>query len=601
MNNVCPIDVVRVQSSILKEDTHECKECAVPVTAVNIEPHHGDDAVWSLSICTETGLAKREQKFIACDSFAPCDAVRVDCKMGAAADGEILALYQHKEWWMRPAWCSTTAHIPFGTQLLLWRRKDHDGSVWWNAVLVICDADFRTDIRGDAQGIEFVVSSNRMGMTHIAATLGFMSVAATPYLAVQACVSAAAGHTGISTRRQKPFPENLSGLGWCTWDSLGQNVNERNIIEKMQEFHKLGVPISWVLIDDGWSDVDRSRQKLRSFDADSERFPQGLRHTVDVLRKQFGVEHVGVWQAFQGYWNGIDPDGPIASTLGDCLARRRDGVLVPGPMRNQAARFWGDWESALEKQGVDFLKVDSQGSIAVMTMGQESFGEATIGRHQGLEDASNCMGGTIINCMAMTPENFWHSERAQVIRTSDDFLPRSPESLDEHIIQNAYCSLLLGQLYYPDWDMFWSEHPYAWASALARVFSGGPVYCSDALGHTNASVLRSIVGDDGKVLHPDSPGVPVEQSLLNDPRLSDTPLGIRAPFGDREMTLYIGLRKQDEQHVRLVADAPVMVYGPAEGAVSRLCESQHADFRLAYGQALLVDMPRQHAEGVIAG
>ena len=99
MNNVCPIDVVRVQSSILKEDTHECKECAVPATAVNIEPVRGDDAVWSLSICTETGPAKREQQFIACDSFAPCDAVRVSCRAGVA-DGQILALYQHKEWWM---------------------------------------------------------------------------------------------------------------------------------------------------------------------------------------------------------------------------------------------------------------------------------------------------------------------------------------------------------------------------------------------------------------------------------------------------------------------------------------------------------------------
>lgn len=144
MNNVCPIDVVRVQSSILKEDTHECKECAVPATAVNIEPVRGDDAVWSLSICTETGPAKREQQFIACDSFAPCDAVRVSCRVGVA-DGQILALYQHKEWWMRPAWCSEPTQIPFGTQLLLWRWKGRDDSVRWSAVLAVCDADARTD------------------------------------------------------------------------------------------------------------------------------------------------------------------------------------------------------------------------------------------------------------------------------------------------------------------------------------------------------------------------------------------------------------------------------------------------------------------------
>lgn len=591
MNNVCPIDVVRVQSSILKEDTHECKECAVPATAVNIEPVRGDDAVWSLSICTETGPAKREQQFIACDSFAPCDAVRVSCRVGVA-DGQILALYQHKEWWMRPAWCSAPTQIPFGTQLLLWRWKGRDDSVRWSAVLAVCDADARTDIRGDEQGITFVVSSNRMGMTRIEATLGFMASAETPYRAVQACVSAAAGRTGISTRRRKSFPDNLSGLGWCTWDSLGQDVNERQIIEKMQEFHDLGVHISWVLIDDGWSDVDRSQQKLRSFDADPERFPQGLGHTVDVLKQRFGVQHVGVWQAFQGYWNGIDPDGPVANAFGDCLTRCPSGALVPGPTHDQAAQFWNAWESKMSEQGIDVLKVDSQGSISVMTMGAESFGESTVGRHLGLENAADRMNAALINCMAMTPENFWHSDRAQVARTSDDFLPREPKSLDEHLIQNAYCSLLLGELVYPDWDMFWSEHPYARASVLSRVFSGGPVYCSDALGHTDVSVLREVLENDGHVPHPDAPGVLVEESLQNDPRSSDVPLGIRASFGGCERMLFVGLRQRQMQHVDLTADVPMKVSGPDSDTVVHLQQGDHARFDLSYGQALLVDVDR---------
>lgn len=592
MNDACPIDIVRVRSSILKEGTHECRECVVPLESMSLEPWDGDDGVWSLSIRAETGSAARKQEFIACDSFMPCNAVRIGCEMDHPVRDQVLALYQHKEWWMRPAWCSATAQIPYGTQLLLWRREDADGNVRWNAVLAICDADVRTDITGDEEGITFVVSSNRMGMTRIQAILGFIAVAESPYRAVGACASAAAERTGINIRKQKPFPGNLSGLGWCTWDWLGQDVDERHIFEKMQEFHDLGVHISWVLIDDGWLDVDRSQKTLRSFDADPVRFPQKLKHTVDVLKQRFGVQHVGVWQAFQGYWNGIDSDGPVASAFGDCLTRCLSGALVPGPTRAQASRFWNAWESNLGGQGVDVLKVDSQGSISVMTMGSESFGGSTIGRHCGLEDAVDRVGGTLINCMAMTPENIWHSGRAQIARTSDDFLPRVPESLAEHLIQNAYCSLLLRELFYPDWDMFWSEHPYARASVLARVFSGGPVYCSDAPGHTDVSVLQEVLQSDGCVPHPDSPGVPVEESLLNDPRSSDVPLGVRARFDGHELVLYVGLRRHRKQQVNLTADTPMTISGPDSGAVTHLGQGDHVRFDLDYGQAILVDVDR---------
>ena len=66
------------------------------------------------------------------------------------------------------------------------------------------------------------------------------------------------------------------------------------------------MPVSWVLIDDGWSQTHNN--KLTGFGADPTRFPQGLAHTIDVLKQDYGVRYVGVWQAFQGYWGGADPD-----------------------------------------------------------------------------------------------------------------------------------------------------------------------------------------------------------------------------------------------------------------------------------------------------
>lgn len=99
----------------------------------------------------------------------------------------------------------------------------------------------------------------------------------------------------------------------------------------MEEFRRKNIPVSWVLLDDGWSDVDRKNGTLRSFGADPSRFPKGLSHTVRLLKDEFGVKYVGVWQAFQGYWNGVDPNGEVARRMKKSLTRitaRRPGRVI---------------------------------------------------------------------------------------------------------------------------------------------------------------------------------------------------------------------------------------------------------------------------------
>lgn len=44
-----------------------------------------------------------------------------------------------------------------------------------------------------------------------------------------------------------------------------------------------------------------------------------------------------------------------------------------------------------------------------MVRGTESYGEATWGRHQALDEVtSRRFGGALINCMGMAPEDYWH-------------------------------------------------------------------------------------------------------------------------------------------------------------------------------------------------
>lgn len=430
---------------------------------------------------------------------------------------------------------------------------------------------------------------------------------------------------GLGRLWKQTLPESLRGFGWCTWDSLGTNVSEQAIIAKMEEFAAKHVPVSWVLIDDGWSQVENG--KLTGFDADTTRFPQGLSHTIDVLKHDFGVRYVGVWQAFQGYWCGVDVDALAGKPesdddwreyykqgYSDGDARVEDpkllvsrsafetlpnGMAIPTANPECAALFWRTWNTHLDAAGIDFVKVDSQGTLPVLTRGLESYASLGV-RHDAVEYATNWIRHeddngdweyahlAVIHCMGMTPENYWQRCAEGVARTSDDFFPNIPESLAEHAIENAYCSLLIGCLCYCDWDMFWTRHPHARTHMLLRWISGGPIYCSDKLGETDSAPLAPLFDADGNLTHPDGVGVPVLDSLLADPVHGDVPLGIRNTFRGDEVLLFVGLNADAPQtaHIR-ATESPLTVFDPQTGERVHLSVGEDLALTLHYGECEL--------------
>ena len=184
---------------------------------------------------------------------------------------------------MRPTWVRTPSELPERTQLLLRRNNDAEDAEWL-VLVAICGTDIRADFSGqpatesDDTALRLVLSSNRVGRTTLCDTAAYIACASDPYMAIRAATQTAARQLGIRTRKERPFPDALTGLGWCTWDSLGRDVNEQAIVNKMEEFQAKHVPISWVLIDDGWSNTDRTKETLIDFGADRQRFPTGCPH-----------------------------------------------------------------------------------------------------------------------------------------------------------------------------------------------------------------------------------------------------------------------------------------------------------------------------------
>ena len=55
------------------------------------------------------------------------------------------------------------------------------------------------------------------------------------------------------------------------------------------------------------------------------------------------------------------------------------------------------------------------------------------------------------------PVRIWNRP-SSAVTSADDFVPQVPHGFKEHAVQNSYNSLLQGQFYWGDWDMFFSSH-----------------------------------------------------------------------------------------------------------------------------------------------
>lgn len=454
--------------------------------------------------------------------FSPEKAITIKIKNIPELE-HLMANYRHKPWWCRPFFSSRIQELPPLTQSLLWQ----DGTKQYGQFLPLCDQEFRSDICGDSQGMAVQLSSFVGGLDQVDAVSFVLGVGEDPYglIAEMTKTAAAFGNVAAVPREEKEYPALMDYLGWCTWDAFYHEVNEQGILEKANEFEKYGLPVQWVMIDDGWSQVQEG--KLSSFDANAEKFPGGLKATVDALKSRYGIRWLGVWHTIAGYWGGIDPDSEIGRRYADALTQTNSGKLVPAVEEARGFGFWNAWHAYLKRQGIDFVKVDSQSAVNHFHALHRSVGEAARGAHDGLEaSAALHFDSSMINCMGMASENIWQRAKSAVSRNSDDFVPQDKGSFREHALQNAYNSFYHGELYWGDWDMYWTVNHDDRVNMVLRAVSGGPIYISDAVGKTNPDLILPLVYQDGRILRCDQPGRPTPDCLLTDPSKSERPLKI---------------------------------------------------------------------------
>lgn len=461
------------------------------------------------------------------------------------SDSGFMAVYQHKDWWLRPAFFQKNSEIPERTQLLMWKK---DGIYF--AAVSVCGNMLRSDMKSGEKGLSLMVSSNCGGMPVMEDVVLSMAEGTDPYLCCERAVKRILQILDKTKmyRTNREYPEKFRYFGWCSWDAFYHKVSEQGILDKLEELKEKKVPVGWVLIDDGWLDADYEKQQLMGLDAQKSTFPVGLLGTVKKIKENYLVNHVGVWHAVMGYWNGVKEGSGAYGELKDHMDRLADGRCVPGAEEGKSFSFWNHWHNYLSNHcGIDFVKVDGQSAVSLFYGGLKTYGEASGGVQKGLgASAALHFQNHIINCMGMAPEDMWNRPSGAVIRSSDDFVPEVPHGFREHAVQNSYNSLLSGQFYWGDWDMFWSSHEENWQNSMLRAVSGGPVYTSDKVGETNPEYIMPLLLDHGLLLQCEENGMPTTDCLFEDPVNTLYPLKIFNRFRDCYMIAAFNISSKEE-------------------------------------------------------
>jgi len=330
-------------------------------------------------------------------------------------------------------------------------------------------------------------------------------------------------------RMNKKYPEIFEYLGWCSWEQYKWNISEDILVDTVEQIETSGLPIRYVLVDDGH--LDRTDNKLRSFFPDSKKFPHCWSKLLS-MRKEDKVRWMGQWNTVSGYWYTVAKDNRFGKIINDNLiANDWMDALVPANSKASCELFYKAHLAAIEAYGFDFVKVDNQSRNICWYMRGDNAAEAAANNQLGLEEAVRQYSGGIINCMAHSLPCVFNTKYSAVTRSSIDYKVGKESRGKSHLLQSYSNTLWIGQSVWGDHDMFHSSDPAAGkVMAISKAMSGAPVYLSDNPKDFIAEYIEPLCYVDGLLLRPLAPACPLPDSVFIAPMREKLPYRVIAPL-----------------------------------------------------------------------
>ncbi|MGA7120094.1 MAG: Sip1-related alpha-galactosidase, partial [Polyangiaceae bacterium] len=362
--------------------------------------------------------------------------------LGRVADlKQFTVCHRYEPFWMKPTAGVRLSQVPQETQFFLGELR---GGRWLLLVPLVGEL-FRFSMRGRKDdSLELLGETGDSFAPGAGGLALYVAEGSDPFAMVRAGASSVAERLQWGRlRRDKEIPDFVDYFGWCTWDAFYQDVSAGRVREGLAAFASGGVRPRVLIVDDGWQDtatMPTGERRLVSFSA-NEKFEGDLRPTVQMAKREFGVDVVLVWHALIGYWGGVDGSALRGYRVVDQTRQFGEGVLSHVPAFNQVwwgsvvglvasqdiARFYDDYHGMLAAQGVDGVKVDNQAVLEGVVQGQGGRIPVTRAYRRSLEDSvRKHFGGRLVNCMSNAQESWYGSSESSVLRSSIDFFPNEP-------------------------------------------------------------------------------------------------------------------------------------------------------------------------------
>jgi len=396
-----------------------------------------------------------------------------------------------------------------------------------------------------SEGDQLVLNLGTLGTGVVEGDLPLLAWAraSDPYTACHQAWGVAIRHEliGASTRfrEEKQYPRIFRYLGWCSWEEFKSSIDQDILVEVAQSIERSGLPIRYMLIDDGH--VDHEARQLKSFEPDRSKFPGGWRKLLS-MRKPHQITWMGLWLNMNGHWRGVH----LQNALGGLNEHLRSvtwprlgplmkaTALVPKQGMLHSFAFFDAMIGAARKAGFDFVKVDNQARSLWAYRGTQQPVVCATENSQALEAACARHMDGLINCMAHNSVCIFNTRISVVTRCSEDYRLDDLARARRHL-HNSYGNIpWLGQTVWGDHDMFHSNDPVCGrVMAVSKALSGGPVYLSDDPSSFAPEHIWPLCYGDGELLRPLAPAAPLPESLFLNPYEEREAFRVIAPLPNK--------------------------------------------------------------------
>lgn len=359
----------------------------------------------------------------------------------------------------------------------------------------------------------------------------------TVYDAIHKAYTALIGNREVSAlqkRTDKDYFEAFNYLGWCSWEHYHFDIDETKMLNDLDGIEASGLPIRYVLIDDGHL-ASKNRQ-LTSFVPDKERFPNGWKNIIS-RKKEDKIKWMGLWYNFCGYWMGISPENDFPEKIKETLYSY-NGSMLPGKSKENIGTFYQYYIGTLKDYGFDFLKIDNQSFLLPLYMGNREVIRQAKACNLALEEQTHNQQVGLMNCMAQNILNIDHTQYSNLARVSIDYKKYDEDMAKSHLFQSYTNTLLQGQTVWPDHDMFHSSDTICGSlMARSKTISGGPVYLSDSPVDFVKENILPLIDEEGRIFRPEAPAIPTPESVINNPLKDGKAYRVFAPTGNEAVSL----------------------------------------------------------------